>query len=407
VKALWHSPTLRSGAVYAASGAGLAVANLILARVLPSEEYAMVTLVMALLNVGFYIAPVGLDGIVNRQHLEAGPALLRKALTPAFATAVLFAAIGALAYKTPPALTALIFLAILAGGPMVVAAAQFQSEQRFAPSLALFQSTNLVMFVAALLTVAAGATDALIAIVVVTIGTALCALWGWRLLFRERHEKPYRTADVPWRDAFAFVGMQVSGLILIQLERLILPYLLPLTALATYGVLASVAGSPFRVLQMGVGYSLMPRLRRAVDLRERRRLVAKEIQLVLGMLLLGSVAVAVIVPLVERWFLAGKYDLTAALVIATLVSGVAKIANALTKAASTALASPRELSVANVAGWLTVVIAAAAGVLGARWGLAGVIYGVSLGWALRALVFGVIAFRHLRWPVAAEPVSAP
>jgi hypothetical protein len=157
---------------------------------------------------------------------------------------------------------------------------------------------------------------------------------------------------------------------------------------------------------MGVGYSLMPRLRRAPDLRARRRLVARELRLVSAIVVLGSGAIAVIVPLVERWFLAGKYHLTAALVLATIVGGIAKIANALTKAAATALASPRELSLANVSGWLTVGIAAGAAVVGARWGLAGVIYGVSLGWALRAAVFSVIAIRHLRLPEG-QPVNVP
>ncbi|HYC31717.1 MAG TPA: hypothetical protein VEB59_05470, partial [Gemmatimonadales bacterium] len=327
MKRLWLSPTLRSVAVYAASGAGFAAANLILARVLPAEEYAMVTLVLALLNIGFYVAPAGLDGVVNRSHLEAGPRLLRKAMAPALGTAVLFAAIGALAYDTPPAFTALAFVAILAGGPLVVAAAQFQSEQRFGPSLALFQSTNLVMLAAALVTVAVGATDAGVAILTLTVGTVVCAVWGWRVLLRERHAKPHRSAEISWPEAFAFVGMQISGLILIQLERLILPHVLPLGELATYGVLAAVAGSLFRVLQMGVGYSLMPRLRRAADLAERRRLVAKEARLVCAVVVLGSAAIALLVPLVERWLLAGKYHLTAPLVIATIVGGVAKIAN--------------------------------------------------------------------------------
>ena len=406
MKRLWRSPTLRSVAVYGASGAGFAGANLILARVLPESEYAMVTLVVALLNIGFFIAPAGLDGVVNRMPIDAGPRLLRRVLAPSVATALVFAAIGAVAYHTPAALTLLVFVSIVAGGALVVAAAQFQSEHRFGPSLALLQSTNIVMLIAALTAVAAGTTAAEVPILVIAAGTVLGAVWGWSVLFRERHAKAHRSNEIPWGDAIAFVGMQVSGLLLIQLERLILPHVLPLTDLATYGVLAAVAGSLFRVLQMGVGYSLMPRLRQAPDLRARRRLVMKELQLVAAVVLLGSAAIAVLVPLVEHWFLAGKYQLTAGLVLATIVSGIAKIANALTKAAATALASPRELSLANVSGWVTVVIAIAAGMLGARWGLAGVIYGVSLGWGLRAAVFSVIAVRHLRLP-AAQPVNVP
>ena len=45
---------------------------------LPPAEYALVTLVIALVNVGYALAPAGIDGMVNRRPLEAGPRLLRR-----------------------------------------------------------------------------------------------------------------------------------------------------------------------------------------------------------------------------------------------------------------------------------------------------------------------------------------
>ena len=409
MKALLRSPTLRTVAVYGAAGAGFAAANLLLARVLSPAEYALVTLVMALVNVGSYVAPAGLDGVVNRMQLEAGPRLLAQVLAVATAGGILFAGIGMMAYALPVGLTLMTFAAVAAGGALIVAAAQFQSEHRFAPSLALLQSPNILMLIAALGTVALGARDAGLAILVVAAGTVIAAVWGWVVLFRERHAKPHRSSDVPWREALAFVGMQMAGLLLIQLERLMLPHLLPLEALATYGVLAAVAGSLFRVLQMGVGYSLLPRLRQAPDIRQRRRLVAREVRLVAGVVGAGSLAIAVVVPLVERWFLAGKYHLSASLVIATIVSGIAKIVNSLAKASATAMATPGELSAANLAGGVSVAVAVAGAIVGARWGLAGVIYGVSLGWMLRAATFTVITTRHLRRPAigVVQQVNVP
>jgi hypothetical protein len=409
VKRLWVSPTVRTVVVYGAAGVGFAAANLILARVLPASEYAVVTLVMALINVGTFVAPAGLDGVVNRMHLEAGPWLLSRVLAAATAVGVIFAAIATLLYQTPAALAIMTLVSVAGGGALVVAAAQFQSEQRFTPSLALLQSTNVIMLVAALATVASGTSEAALAIMVVTAGTVLAAVGAWVVLFRERHAKPYRSADVPWDEAFAFVGMQMAGLLLIQLERLMLPHLLPLEALATYGVLAAVAGSLFRVLQMGVGYSLLPRLRKATDLRQRRLIVAREVRLVTVMVSAGCVAIALLVPVVERWLLTGKYHLTAPLVVATMVSGMAKIANSLAKASATALATPRELSVANLSGGASIALAIGGAVVGARWGLAGVIYGVALGWMLRAITFTLITARHLRRPVlsAPQPVNVP
>jgi len=86
------------------------------------------------------------------------------------------------------------------------------------------------------------------------------------------------------------------------------------------------------------------------------------------------------------------------LVLAAIVAGLAKVLNAFSRATVTALADPREVALTNVLGWVSVAVAGAAAVVGARWGLAGVIYGVGLGWLLRALAALWLSARHLRAP---------
>jgi O-antigen/teichoic acid export membrane protein len=409
VKRFWNSPSIRTAGIYGAAGAGFAVANLILARVLPTSEYALVTLVLALVNVGFSIAPAGIDGMITRLHLEWGPPLLRRTLLSVTVTGAIFAAIGALAYDTSPALTIMILVSTAAGGALVVAASKFQSEQRFGLSLALIQSPNLVLLLAALVTALSGTREAWPALLIMTLGWFPAAIWGWAVLVRERDRKPPTPADFPWGEAISFAGVQASGLLLIQTERLVLPHVLPPHDLATFGVLAAIAGSLFRMLQMGVGYTLFPRLRAAEDVRQRRRLVLKEARLVGAVVLLGSAAIWLVTPVIERWLLAGKYHLPVTLVLAVVVSGVAKVANAFTRSAASALGTTRELSFINLTGWLSVALALAGGVVGARWGLAGVIYGVALGWISRSLATFYVAARHLRLPRAeqsAEPAAA-
>ena len=110
--------------------------------------------------------------------------------------------------------------------------------------------------------------------------------------------------------------------------------------LATFGVLAAIAGSLFRVLSMGMGYTLVPRLRAAASVLERRRLIAHEAKLGECYRAAGSLAIWFLTPLIERSFLDGKYHLGGSLVLATIVSGIAKIMNSFTKATVTAL-SPR------------------------------------------------------------------
>jgi hypothetical protein len=406
VKQLWSSPTLRSMVVYAASGFGFAGANLILARLLPTDEYALFTLVIALVNLGYSLAPAGVDGVVNRQHLEAGPRLLTQVALASTAVGLGMGLIGLLAYEMTPAMAAMLFVSSAAGGVMMVAAAIFQSEHRFGASLTLIQSPNMVLLLAAVAGVALHDPRAWPPILVATLGFIVAACWSWRVLLAERHDKPHRESRIKWAEAFALAGLAASGLLLVQLERLILPHVLPISDLALYGVLGAIAGSLFRVLQMGVGFSLLPRLRAAPTVIERRRLIFHEAQLVGGIALLGSAAIFVLTPLVERWVLYGKYHLPATLVLAAIFSGVAKILNAFTKGVATALVDPRELSLVNLAGWVSVALSVVAGYFGARWGLAGVIYGVALGWFLRAIVSLAVVVRHLRIP-SGVPATAP
>jgi len=162
----------------------------------------------------------------------------------------------------------------------------------------------------------------------------------------------------------------------------------------------------FRVLQMGVGYTLVPRLRAAGSIPERRHLIGHEAKLVGAMVVAGSVGIWIVTPWVERWLLQDKYHLAGPLLLAAIISGIAKIMNSFTKSTVTALATQAELSMVNVLGWASVALAIPAAVFGARWGLAGVIYGVGFGWLLRALTAFYVTLRHLKLP-ASIPVTAP
>lgn len=406
MRKLWYSPTLRIITVYAASGLGFAGANLILARFLPTTEYALFTLVVALANLGYSLAPAGIDGIVNRRRLEAGPRLLRRTLSASLPVAVAFAIIAQVGYDMSGAMLVILFVSTIAGGAMLVAGAQFQSERRYAISLALSQSPNLVLLLAALAVIASDDRKAWLPLLILTLGFVSAAGYGWWVLFRERSAKQVRESWFPWSESLSVAGLNAAALLLIQLDRLIIPHVLPLEDLATYGVLAAIAGSLFRVLQMGVGYTLLPRLRAAGSVPERRQLIAHEAKLIGALVVASSAAIWLITPLIERWLLQDKYHLAGSLLLAALVSGVAKIMNAFAKSTVTALATPAELSTVNLWSWASVALAISAAVFGARWGLAGVIYGVGLGWFLRAITALFVTVRHLKLP-ASIPVTAP
>jgi hypothetical protein len=407
VKVLWRSPTVRSMVVYALSGIGFAGSNLMLARVLPTEQYALLTLVIALGNLGYALAPAGLDGLVNRRHLEPGPRLFTSALTVSTLVGLGFGIIAMGGYGMAAPLAFMLFVSSAAGGLMIVAGARFQSEQRFAQSLLLGQSPNIVLLAAAAVSLVAHETRAWLPVLISTLGFVVAAWIGWGMLVRERRERHSPPeAAFSWSEALAFAGMNASGLVLIQLERLVIPHALPLADLALYGVLGAIAGSLYRVMQMGVGFSLLPRLRAADGVLERRRLVFQEARLVGAMVIVGSLAVWFCTPLVERYLLAGKYHLPGPLLLAAIVSGMGKIANAFSKATAAAVADPRELSLVNLTGWVSVALGVVGAFLGARWGLTGLIYGVAIGWFLRAAIAFALIGRHLRLPLSI-PAIAP
>jgi O-antigen/teichoic acid export membrane protein len=405
VKFLWQSPMLRTVAIYTASGLGFAGANLILARVLPAVEYGLFTLVIALVNLGFSVATLGLDGVVNRRQLAAGPKLLRRSVGAALIVGLGLAAISFLAYELSLAIVLGIFVCTFAGGIMMVAAAKFQSEQRFGISLSLSQSPNLVLLFAAGIIVLTQSRTAWHPISILAAGFVVAALVGWWVLL-DHSRGSISSQQFSWTEALSFAGLNAAGLVLLQLDRLVIPHLLSVQDLATYGVLAAVAGSLFRMMSMGVGYTLVPRLRVADSVVERRRLISHEAKLVSGVLVAGVAAIWIITPWIERWVLADKYHLSGALLLAAIISGVVKVTNSFTKSVVSALATTSELAWINVFGWASVALAIFAAFVGARWGLAGVIYGVTMGWLMRALTALYFAFRHLRLPSAVPATAA-
>jgi O-antigen/teichoic acid export membrane protein len=391
------SATLLSMAVYGASGLAFVGANLLLARELSPEQFALFTLLVALSTLGYHLGPFGLDGIVLRGRVDAGWPLLARAAAVAttIGLATAFAAVAF--YGVTAALAALLFATTTSGGLMLVASAQFQSERRFAISLGLSaMAPNLLLLAGAVATIAADWRTADLALEILAFGLAAAAGLGWLLVLRER--RGTRALVVPWREALVLGGVSAAGMLFIQLERLVIPYVLSVADLALFGVLGAIAGSLFRLLQMGVGFSLLPRLRSAATVLERRALIARELRFAVVIAAVGGAAIFVLTPAIERWFLAGKYHLSTALLAAALFSGIGKIAHAFARATATALATPRELALMNAAGWVSAALALAAAVAAAPWGLTGVVYAIGCGWFAWAALSFALVIHHLRLP---------
>lgn len=240
------------------AGLGFAGANIALARILSPESYARIALLVALIQVGMVLAPLGADGVVNRFRTAPTPGLVRQVLATGFATGLAFALLEFAIYELPWLIVAALFVSVVAGGANMVAAAHYQSREAFTASLLLFQSQNAILVLAtcgAWLWLDATDPESALATIIAG-GHVLSAAVGWGSLLRERASSVRER--YPWKASLALVGMNGATLLLTQLERVTIPRFLALTDLATFGVLAAIVGAPFRMLQLGVGYTLVP-----------------------------------------------------------------------------------------------------------------------------------------------------
>jgi O-antigen/teichoic acid export membrane protein len=373
-------------------GVGYALGNLLLARVLPPAEFGVFTLFLALVQIGVSLAPIGLEGQVNRRPggvVSPGRPLLTSVVVAA-ATAI----VASTLYRLEWGFIVALVVSIIAGGTSRVASAVFQSRLRFGLALSLSQGLAAALLGMGAVAVVAGGVEPWFLAALVAGYYVISASVGWGILARE---KPQGTNEPhSFLEGLSLLGITAAALILMQLERLLTPRLLTLEDLATFAVVATLAGSPFRMLQMGAGYTLLPRLSAASTPEERRQLVRRE---AVAVMLIGGAAALVILsaaPWIAAWLLAGKYELSTALMIAALVSGAIKLADGFATTIVWALGSPRQLALLNWVSWTCAGIGVAAAWLGARWGLLGLMYGVSLGWVGRGAVAGALAAKLLR-----------
>jgi len=387
LRLLQKSTALRAAVGFGLGGVGFALGNLLLARALPPAEFGVFTLFLALVQMGASLGPIGLQGQVNRDPTRrVSPT--RLLLTSAIVGGAI-AAVASVLYGLEPALVVALFVSVVAGGCTLVASAVFQSRLRFAAALGLSQSFALVLLAIGAGAVVAGGAPLWLLGALVAGQYVLLSIVGWGILGLRRLQGSAEGHSL-W-EGLSLLGITAAALLLMQLERLLAPRLLSLEDLARFAVVATLVGSPFRMLQMGAGYTLLPRLRAATTPQARWRLIRHE---ALAVALIGGAGGIVLLsaaPWIAEHLLAGKYELSTGLMLAALVSGVAKLADAIATTMVWALANARQLAMLNWVSWACAALGVALGWLGARWGLLGLMYGVTAAWVCRGAVSGALA----------------
>jgi O-antigen/teichoic acid export membrane protein len=387
-------PIIYTAALFAASGLGFAGANLILARLLSTSDFALVVLAMALLNVSIPLAPAGMDGVINRHTLDFGPSLLGRVLATSAIVGLITATLARTVYGLDALAGAILFSSIIAGGTTYLTAAHLRSRHQFVLSITLGQSSTYLFVVAAMVTLGAPIRTPDFVLGVIMVGLVAAAAWIW--LRYSSKEPAGARRDVPWHDGLFYVGAQAAGLLLLSMERLIIPKLLTFEDLATFGVLSAVALAPYRILQMAVGFALLPQLRAAKSGEARRNLVAREVAVCAVIVMLGSLVVWWLAPPVAAWFVGDKYPITPMLLLAAIVAGSIRVAASIPRSAATALCTTEDLGRLAGLTWVAVGCAVLGAWLGSAWGLPGIMYGVAFGGLVHGLAAARVSARYLR-----------
>lgn len=408
LSALLRSPALRAAAMLMAGGFGFAIANILLARVLASSEFGSLSLFLALIQLGLTLGPFGLDLAINRHRLDASRELKRWGLTTSLISGLVISSAAWALYGVHAAMLACILVAAVASSFNRFGTALLQTQQRFGFSLLLGQVHNYVLLLAVPLLVLLGTDQALPIAMMIATSYLITSTIGWRASSKTR----LGTGEAPplrnfVRESIAGFGILLATQVLWQLERLVIPRTLSMEDLATFAVVAAIAGSPFRMLQIGVGHTLLPGLRACQSRRAVNALMKHEGMIILGAAAASVLAVMIVTPWIAEHFLQGRYDISAALLLAVVVTGLVKVINGFVSAIVQAFGSTRALAVFNVMTWAGLIAGVACAAYAARYGVVGVVYGVGVAWLAMTIAAAVLAVLALRaWSPMQRPNEA-
>jgi O-antigen/teichoic acid export membrane protein len=395
--ALVRSPALLSAMVFAAGGIGFAAGNILLARVLPEDEYGRVALFLALTQLGIVLGPVGVETVINRHHLRASASLLGRVCLTSAVVGLLLASVAFVFYGYRASLAGVLAVTVLAAAVNRVAGAFFQSRREFGLSLFLILIHNWIVLLAVPVVLLFDRPAALPAALTMACGYFAMALLGWWKGFEARHSSHATSqavsASTLLHEGLAVVGVQLAVAAFFQLDRLLIPNALTIRDLATYSVVSSIAASPFRMLQTGIQFALLPRLRACESPAAIGRLIRHEIAIASIVSVAAAVGVLIFTPWLLEMLLKSRYAFPMSLLYALVIVGFVRVSGGISGAVVAALGSARQLAMFNVCGWIALGVATVCAFAASRAGLTGVVYGIGAGWLALALAGTVIGAR--------------
>lgn len=396
VRGALRSPALRSAALLAAGGVGFALGNLLLARVLPEREYGAVSLLLSLIQLGAAMGSLGLPTLVNRHNLGVTARLLRYGIPLAVLSGLTSAAVALFFYRLPTTIAYLLAAAVAAAALGRIPAAIMQSRQRFGTSLLLTQIHNWLLLASVPLVILTNQRSATTVLAFILICYVITTSLGWQSAAHDRRPATGALSlRMLWSEGLSAAGFGLAFNIFLQLDRLVIGDVLSLQDLAAYSLVASLAGSPFRMLQISAGHTLVPQLRAAASREAALALLRREALLIVGVSALASPALFWLTPWVIQWVVKSTIDAAHMLTAAVIVVGFVRLWQGLATTVVNAIGTPRELFILSVLGWIAIALAVALASVVSRYGLIAVVYSLGMGWGAIAMGATTLACRAM------------
>lgn len=404
LKRFLSGDSLRVAVWIAVGGVSIMLGNLMLADVLETDDFGRLTLVEAVLSVGTGLGSLGFTDLVVRQEI---PARWRSIGEVALLTLLPSAVVGAIlhvVYDLSLVISILVAVGCSGGSVGLLCASFDRADVRLNRALVVTQAPFVFFVVAALCIYVLDESRWQFSVLALVggytagglFGLALFGLRGKAALTMDDPRSHFLSRGRKIRKALNFLGISTTALVFAHLERLIIPRALTIEDLAVFGIAATLVFGPYKLLQGGIGYGLMPRLRTAVSDAGRRALIKRELRFAIFSALVFGVGAVVLVPGVTRYLYADKYAVGVGLVLVLVLSGTLRAVYGVIAASAKALADKRLLTLYHASGWASFGLAIVAGLLLADFGLNGLVIGVAIGWLARVVIDTVIARKALQ-----------
>jgi O-antigen/teichoic acid export membrane protein len=382
--------------MFGASGLAVTVANIIWARFLPVQTYAVVALWLAIFNSAIRLAPFGADLEVVRSNGLVTSASIRQVVVTAVLTGVMASIITSIGYKLALPISASVAAAIGAGGILTYASAAMQARRKYAPSLLLLHTSNYVTLLVALVTVGLEVTnEATIVCALAVCMVAVLALTA-ATLARMRTDAFGESSWTLLQRLWPLLVITGSYELMMMSDRLTTPLLLSFEDLAVLSVLLALAGPPFRLLELAVSYTLMPELKSAADGKAVAKVILHSSWLAGVLSACASLCLLLVLGPLSSLLFGDKFEIPLSLVLAVLCVGIVRVAHSFAHAAATALVPESELPRLAVLGTIAAVLVVVGAIAGALWGLQGIVYGSLTGWLFRTAVYAGLVHQAIR-----------